>query len=176
MILFSCKNKSTAIGDGMVNYPDMELILKENLLPYETVNYVFKETIVENGKSTEQTLRGNAINWNEIWQPFLDVNIHQLKFDKQYKMDVLSDANSSSMTLVFSPLKRDLPTTNMSLVAQMGDNTIKSIYAEYNDVGFFSSKSYKLLFASGKTIQIQETSKKPFAKLKQKITTLSFLN
>ena len=78
------------------------------------------------------------------------------------------------MTILYSSLNLQNPTNNMSIVSNAMDNSISSVFVNYVDAGFFSSTSYKLLYVNGVSIQVQETIKKPFSKLKKRIRTLYF--
>jgi len=172
----SCKSKITYNGDSMINYPDMGMILQDNLEPYEKAPYTYRLVTVENNKKDTSYLHANEVKWKTIKQPFLDASLYNKELDRQYKIDVITDTITSTLTMIYTSLNPENLTSNLSIKANLADNKVKSIYAETRDAGFFSSTEYKLLLVNQKTIQIQELSKKPFSSLKQKVTTLTFLN
>ncbi len=174
--LFSCKSKTAYLGDSMINYPDLNLIVHDYIEPYQKEPYTFRLVTIENDKRDTAFLHAKEVKWDEIKQPFIDANLYKKEFDKQYKIDAITDTLTSTLSLIFTSLNHENLTSKLSIKANLADNNIQSLYAETNDAGFFTSKAYKLLFVNKKTIQIQESNKKPFSSLKNKITTLTFLN
>lgn len=172
----SCKSKTTYHGDSMINYPDMEMILHDNVEPFEKEPYTFRMVTIENNKKDTTYLHAKEVKWKTIKQPFLDASLYKKELDRQYKIDVITDTLTSTMTMIYTSLNPENLTSNLSIKANLADSKVKSIYAETKDAGFFSSTEYKLLLVNQKTIQIQELSKKPFSSLKQKVTTLTYLN
>lgn len=175
LLLTGCGKKEYH-GDAVTNYPDMSVILTEYLTPYEKSPYTFRKVSVDGDQKDTVYLQAKDVNWKEIEKPFLAANLYDPKLDKQYKIDVMSDTLTSMMTMVYTSLNRTNHTIKLSIKASLYDNKIRSLYAETSEKGFFSSADYKLLLVTGKTIQIQEASKKPFSRLKRKITTWNFLN
>lgn len=177
LLLFAaCKPSPKPDGDSMVNYPDMDMILRENLEPYQHEPYTFKLTTVSNGKKDSSFLKASQVDWDEWKRPFLQANLYQKKLDKCYDIDVFTDTVLGKITLMLSALDPKAITSRMSVMARSSDNKIMSVYAETRDAGFIATHEYKLLFVNGKTLQIQETSKYPFMDPMRSVRTLSFLN
>lgn len=174
-LIIGCGKKDYA-GDAVTNYPDMSVILNEYLKPYEKSPYTFRRVSMEGSTKDTAYLQAKEINWKELEKPFLEANLYDPKLDKQYKIDVMSDTLTSMMTMVYTSLNKTNYTQKLSIKASLYDNKIRSLYAETKENGFFSSAEYKLLLVTGKTIQIQEATKKPFSSLKRKVTTWNFLN
>lgn len=175
-MIASCGSKQTYQGEGMANYPDMVSILKDNVLPYQQGAYRYRQVITEKGKSDTIILRADQVDWNAIKKPFLKADIYKKEFDRMYSLNFFEDEYAQSKTWLFTSLNKKANTSRISLNVRNEDDAILSLYAETNDVGLLYSTSYKLLLATGKTIQIQEKSKKPFSETKHSITTLTFLN
>lgn len=176
LLLAACKQAPRPDGDSMINYPDMEMILHENLEPYQHEPYTFKLTTVIDGKKDTSFLKASQVDWDEWKRPFLQANLYQKKLDKYYDIDVFTDTVLGKMTLLLSALDPKAITSKMSVMARTSDNKIMSVYAETRDAGFISTREYKLLFVNGKTLQVQETRKYPFMDVKRTVKTLSFLN
>jgi len=171
----ACKHKATYYnGESMANYPEMELIWKENFEHFDRGPETYKLVMIENNKKEATFVHPDHIDWNEWKGPLVTTNIHKKEFDKQYKIDMFSDTLSNTMTILYSSLNLQNPTNNLSIVSNAMDNSISSVFVNYVDAGFFSSTSYKLLYVNGVSIQVQETIKKPFSKLKKRIRTLYF--
>jgi hypothetical protein len=160
----------------MINYPDMNMILHDYLEPFQKEPYTFRKITIENDKRDTTYLKAKEIDWVVLKKPFLDASLYDKKLDKHYKIDMITDTTTSALTIIYSALSPDDITQTLSIKASQADNKVQSVYAETNNAGFFSSKQYKLLYVFKKTIQIQEYSKSPFSKQKQKITTITFLN
>lgn len=171
----SCSKKDKYYnGEGMKNYADLELIWKENFEHFDRGIETYKLVTIKNNKKDTSFVHPDNIDWNEWKNPLVVSNIHKKEFDKQYKIDLFTDTITNSMTLLFSSLNQQNPTNKISIVSNGMDNSISSIYVDYYDAGFFSSTSYKLLYINGVSIQVQESIKKPFSKLKKQIRTLYF--
>jgi hypothetical protein len=175
-IISACGSKALYDGDAMANYPNLNQIWKENVEPYQKGIYTYQQVIIENSKKDTSILKAEQVDWKLLKQAFSEADIYKKEFDRMYKVDVLEDEMAGSRTFLYTPLDVKAVTKKLSLNVRASDNAILSVYAETNDVGLFNSKSYKLLLATGKTIQVQERSKKPFSKAKHRITNLTFLN
>jgi hypothetical protein len=160
----------------MVNYPDLNLIVKDYLLEYEKLPNTFLKLHIENGHKDSTYVQATDIDWKEINSCFAKANLYQKKLDKQYLITVMSDTLNPIMTLLYTSINPKNLTQKLSINAENIDNKIKSIYLETKDEGFFFSEEKKILYVVGRTLQIQEFSKKPFASAKKKITQYVFLN
>jgi len=171
----ACKNKAAYYnGESMANYPDLELIWKENFELFDRGPETYKLITIENNKKDTAFVHPDNIDWNEWKGPLLTTNIHKKEFDKQYKIDMFNDTLSNTMTILYTSLNVQNATNSVSIVSNSIDNSISSVFVNYVDAGFFSSTSYKLLYVNGVSIQVQETIKKPLSKLKKRIRTLYF--
>jgi hypothetical protein len=174
--LVSCQSKQEYQGDSMVNYPDMGVLLEQNLKPYEKEPYSYRKVVIE-GKQRDTTfLKAKDIDWKTIETLFNKASLFDKQYDKQYKINVLEDTIASTLTVMYNSLNPKNPTSTLNIKATQDNSQVLSIYAEVSEEGFFHSESYKLLYVNKRTIQIQEAIKKPFSSLKQKVTTYSFLN
>jgi hypothetical protein len=176
VLLFACGNKKVYNGDSMMNYPDMVLILKENLQPYQKDPFTFKLITIENGKKDSAFLKAKEVDWESLKSPFLKANVFQKKLDKHYRIDVLTDTLYNKITMLLTATEPSDITSTMSITARSADNKILSVYAETRDAGFLVSTEYKLLYVNGRTLQVQEVKKYPFMDAKRKVQTLTFLN
>ncbi len=176
LFFFACGNKTVYDGDSMMNYPDMELILHENLEPYQKEPYTFKLMTIENGKKDSVFLKAKDVDWDALKAPFLKANLFQKKLDKHYDINVFTDTVLNKMTLLLTAIDTKDITSKMSITAKTSDNKIMTLYAETRDAGVFTTIEYKLLFVNKKTLQVQEIRKYPFMDVKRKVQTLTFLN
>ena len=176
ILFIACNKEGKYDGDSMINYPDMELILKENLESYQKAPYTFKLITLENGKKDSSFLKASEVVWKELTAPFLKANLYQKKLDKHYDINVFTDTLYGKMTMLLTSIDPKAITSKMSITAKSGSNKIMTVYAETRDAGFLTTKEYKLLYVVGKTLQIQEATKYPFMDVKKRIRTLSFLN
>lgn len=174
--ILSCGNKKKYNGDSIMNYPDMELLFKQNLEPFQKPPYTFKLISNIDGKKDSSFLKANEVNWDDLKQPFLKANLFQEKLDKHYSIEVFTDTLLNKRTMLLTSLDPKAITSKMSITSKTNDNKILTIYAETRDAGFFMTREYKLLFVNGKTLQVQELKKNPFMKIKKTIKTLTFLN
>lgn len=175
VLLSACSEKAYQ-GDAVLNYPDMQVILNDYLKPYEKAPNTFLEVQWE-GKTRDTTFRSaNKMPWKMIEETFLQANLFDSTLDRQYKIDVLTDTINSTMSMVYTSLNPANKTGKLVIKASLYDNKIRSLYTEVRDAGFFTSTEYKLLYLPGKTIQIQEMKKRPFGKLRRKVSSWSFLS
>ena len=176
VFLISCGNKTTYEGDSMMNYPDMTLIMKDYLLPYEKSPNTFLKVVMEKDKKDSTYLKAEQMDWKEIHTLFNKANLYDSTLDKQYTITVISDTLYPVMTLLYTGIKKANPVQNLSIKADNTDSKINSIYWEISHDGFFSSEDKKILYVVGKTLQIQEFRKKTFSSAKKIITQYTFLN
>lgn len=174
-ILQSCGEPKKYNGDSYVNYPDIRLILKENLEPFKTGVQKWKITTNEDESTSSVVKNAEDIDWDEWEKPFIQSDFNSQAMDTKYKIDVFNDTLTGVNTILYTALDLSVPTSTLSITNHGMDQHIETIYLENKDAGFFNSHEYKLLYSYGKMIQIQEFSKKPFSKLKHKITTLTLM-
>jgi len=175
-IMVACTGKNKYQGDSMVNYPDLTLIQKEYLSPYEKSPNTFLKVEFKNNQKDSSYLKAEQVNWKEINDLFAKANLYQKQLDKQYLITVISDTLSPTMTLLYSSLNPQNYIRKLSINAESTDNKILSIYWETQDEGFYSSEEKKILYVVGKTLQIQQFNKKVLASGKKKIIQYVFLN
>lgn len=175
MVVVSCKKK-TYSGEGYLNYPSMNKIIQDNLKPMEKQLITFRLITLTGTRRDTQYLHSEQVNWSYWEEAFMKADIYKKSLDREYAITATTDTMSHTITYMYESLNRSNGTKRMTLYANSADNTITSIYAETNNSGFFSSSSYKLLFAFGRSLQVQEFSKKPFQKSKQIVRTLEVMN
>lgn len=176
LFTFSCKQKKQYDGEKITNYPDINMIFRQYLAPYQKEPYTFKLMITENGKKDSSFQKAKEVDWEKLEKPFHQANLFQEKLDGHYTIDVLHDTLHSKMTMLLTSLNPQDITSTMSITATSLDNKIQTLYAETRDAGFFTTTEYKLLYVVGKTLQVQEITKTPFSGVQHKVSTLSFLN
>lgn len=174
--LYSCTSNTKYAGNDMINYPDINLLLDQTLRPFEKEPNSFRKVIRTQTTNDTTYHKANEIKWKEVEYPFLQSSFFDKKYDKQYKIDILEDTLSTTLTVMYTSLNPKNPTQKMTIRTGQPDNKVLSIYIEYNDIGFLTSQNYKLLYLPQRTIQIQDISKKPFSEMTTKITTYTFLN
>ena len=142
----ACKKKEVHNGDGLMNYPDVEMIFRKNLQPFQQAPHTFKLLQIENGKRDSSFLKAKEVDWDDWKKPFLHANLYRKELDGHYAIDVITDTTYGKLTMLLSPLHTDEVTRTMSLTARLSDNRILSLYAETREAGFFLTREYKLLF------------------------------
>lgn len=171
----SCASDKTYYnGENISNYPDLELIWKENIEQFDRGPETYKLITLQKGKRDSCFTHPNQINWNEWKDPFVVANIKKSKFDKHYKIDMFNDTLAGTLTILYTALTTNDPTRSISIVSDNTYHAIQSVFIEYNNPGFFSSTAYKVLFVNNESLQIQETSKKPFSAVVKRIRILYF--
>jgi hypothetical protein len=161
-------------GESYINYPDIYMLLRDNLESYEKSALKFSVLTMEGGDKSQEELSASAIDWNDIKSIFYKAHINQEKFDNKYRIDVFEDSTGTT-TLTYTALDPELPTRVFTITATKLTGNLQSIYIEYRDQGFISSEEYKVLYVNGKLIQIQEWIKKPFRSLKERKRFYTFL-
>lgn len=175
VMLLSCADK-TYEGDGYKNYPDMKMILEENFKAMKNANLKGLLCLINGTQKDTQRLESSAIPWEEWKKEMLLADINKESFDHQYKIDAVTDTLVGTITYMYQSLKPDNFTKKIIITSRSWDEAITSIYVETHDEGFFSSSSSKILFAFGRSFQIQHYSKQPFSKAKETVKTLLFVN
>lgn len=175
-LLIACSDKDKYGGDSMINYPDLNLIMKDYLQQYQKSPYTFLRVETRKKKRDSTFLSAEKVDWKEVNTLFEKANLYQKQLDKQYTITVISDTLNPTMTLLYTSINPKNLVTKLSINAENTDNKIQSIYWETRDEGFFNSKEKKVLYVVGKTIQIQEYSKDAFSSGKKKIIQYVFLN
>lgn len=176
LTIISCSNKNDFEGDSVSNYPDMAMLLKNNLEPYQQSPYTFMLSTRVNGKKDSSILKAEQVDWKAITEPFLKANLYQKELDGHYKIDIMTDTIYGKSTMLLTSLDPKAITSRLSINARLEDNKILSIYAETRDAGVLNTTEHKLLYVNGKSIQDIETIKHPFSDAKVTIRTLTFLN
>lgn len=176
LLIWGCKqSEKTYDGESFINYPDIAILLTDNMTPYENAAIKVKMTTIENEKKSEKILSASELNWAEIKTLFLNADFNSEAYNNEYKISIFEDTISHSNTILYTSLDKSNPTKKLSIVAGMDQTIFKSLYIENSSNGFFSSESYKLLYEGGQTIQIQKRIKKAFSKEKNIIQTIKFL-
>lgn len=161
---FSCAKKQYD-GEGYKNYPDMNMILAESITPMKDDLLTYKLVTTSPTSSDTSYIPSSKVDWKYFEQAFLKQNMHDPKFDRKFKMSLVTDTDLHIMTYQYTPLDPSMELKRVNIMSsETEDHAIKSIYIETMDDGFFSSYGQKLLLVPGKSLQIQEASKKPFQK------------
>ncbi len=163
-------------GESVNNYPNNHKLFEQYMQPYEKEPYTVMQVNRVDKKNDTTYLPVSKVNWQEWNQPFLDADISKKELDKHYSISVTSDTISASLTLVFTSLNPENLTQKISITRSTAGDVVKNVYMETRDLGFLSSKEYKISFIPAKSIQIQERIKKPFSNMKSRVRTLYFLN
>lgn len=162
LLLHGCQSEEKKFaGESYVNYPDVRMLLRDNLEPYESSALKFQLAETENGKKSTSTLSAAEMPWKEIKNLFLQSDINSEKFDGKFSIHVSEDSNSFT-TLNYSCLDPQCPVRMFTLQATRQTGHLYSMYIDYKDIGFITQIEYKILYINGKLLQIQEWTKKPF--------------
>ncbi|HNB81082.1 MAG TPA: hypothetical protein PLP14_03225 [Chitinophagaceae bacterium] len=175
LLITSCREKKFD-GDSITNYPDINMIFREYLKPYQKSPYTFQYIENKNGKIDSSWKKAEEVDWASIEKPFRAANLYNPKLDGHYIIDVMNDTLRSKMTLLLTAIDPKAYTRTMSITATSSNNKIQTLYAETRDIGFITSSEYKLLYVVGKSIQIQEIHKTPWSGIQHHVRTLRFLN
>ncbi|MBL7753400.1 MAG: hypothetical protein JNM44_02900 [Chitinophagaceae bacterium] len=165
LILFllpGCRNEEKKFaGESYINYPDVRMLLRDNLESYESSALKFQLLKTEDGKKSSATLTAQEMPWQEIKNLFLQSDINSEKFDGKFSINVSEDSNTFT-TLNYSCLDPQCPVRMFTLQATRQTGHLYSMYIDYKDIGFLSQIEYKILYINGKLLQIQEWTKMPF--------------
>ncbi len=176
LFFISCNQQGNYHGDLLMNYLDVEEVLRLNLDIYKKDPVMVSKIQYVDGKKDSTALDMASMPWTEIEAPFKKANIQKKALDRKYKIDILTDTTTHSITLFYKALSNDVFTKSISMRTNDNENKMQSLYIEADEKSFIGSTDYRLLYVKGKSIQIQERIKKPFSKLKTIITTYTFLN
>ncbi|MGI9192157.1 MAG: hypothetical protein ACR2IL_08530 [Chitinophagaceae bacterium] len=171
----ACSNKSYD-GDSYLNYPDTEMLLEQYLNGYKKLPNTFRIVRQSGEKRDTQYLKANEMPWAELETPFREAGFFNEKNDKQYRIQVLHDTLNQRMSLFYQALNEKLFTQKATIQAQWPSNKVYSMYFECEEQGVFQQRNYKLLYACGKSMQIQKTEKRFGSKEKKEIIGVQFLN
>lgn len=162
LFLHGCQSEEKKFaGESYINYPDVRMLLRDNLESYESSALKFQLLKTEDGKKSSATLTAQEMPWQEIKNLFLQSDINSEKFDGKFSINVSEDSNAFT-TLNYSCLDPQCPVRMFTLQATRQTGHLYSMYIDYKDIGFLSQIEYKILYINGKLLQIQEWTKKPF--------------
>jgi hypothetical protein len=169
-------NSSNYEGDSYLNYPDTQLLLEQYLYSYKKMPNTFRVITLNTEKPDTQYLKANQMPWADIEAPFLKAGFFDEKNDKQYSIQVLHDTLNQRMSLFYKALNDDLYTKQATIQAQWPSNKVYSMYFECKRKSLLSETHYKLLYACGKSIQIQHQESPLWGKPTKKVISIQFLN
>lgn len=169
----SCKSKKPT-GEGYLNYPDMNVIIKDNLVGFKTFPKSFTLVTTQGTQRDTQQVPAANLDWAYYENTLRKTNIFSKSFDRKYKIEALNDDMTATVTYLYQANDLSCKTKKINVITDMFDNSVKSIYVEYEDPGFFTSEYYKILFVYGKSLQIQERRKQPFQKMKSVVRQINF--
>lgn len=175
LFIAACKHK-TPHGVGYRNYPDMNMIVRDNLSPFKTFPKDFLLITGFGAQKDSQRMAAKKIDWSYFESALLKTNIYGKEFDHYYTITPVSEEMSTTITYVYESTDKTLPTKKIQVVLDAFDNKVQSIYIDYSNPGFFSSESYRILFVYGKFIQVQERSKRAFQKIKESVKQINFMD
>ncbi|HMN32500.1 MAG: hypothetical protein IT215_04125 [Chitinophagaceae bacterium] len=172
----SCSNPKGQEGDSKINYPDMELIYTDYMLPFQNSNHQFLKIEYQNQQKDTTTVKSSEINWEDIHHLFSEANLFDEKLDKKYSISIIQDTLNPLMTLIYTSLYQKNLVQKLNIKARVEDNKINSIYWETLKHGFMSKEEKKILYVVNQTIQIQQFKKEFFSKPTQSIIQYSLAN
>ncbi len=177
LFLFSsCSNPTVQEGDSKINYPDMELIYTDYMLPFQNSNQQFLKIEYQNQQKDTTKINSSEMNWDEIHHLFSEANLFDEKLDKKYLISIIQDTLNPLMTLIYTSLDQNNLVQKLSIKARVEDNRINSVYWETLKPGFMSKAEKKILYVVDQTIQIQQFKKEFFSKPTQSIIQYSLVN
>ena len=175
MSLNACSS-TTYDGDSYLNYPDTEMLLEQYLNNYKKIPNTFRVVRQNGEKHDTQYLKANEMPWDELEKPFREAGFFNEKNNKQYRIQMLHDTLNQRLTLYYKALNEKLFTQQATIQAQWPSNKVYSMYFECKHKGLFNERHYKLLYACGKSMQIQTSEKGLWGKEKKEIIGVQFLN
>ena len=163
-------------GDSYLNYPDTDMLLEQYLNNYKKIPNTFRVVRQDGVKHDTQYLKANEMPWEELEKPFREAGFFNEKNDKQYRIQMLHDTLNQRLTLYYKALNKKLFTQQATIQAQWPSNKVYSMYFECEENTFFNKRHYKVLYACGKSMQIQKREKGFWGKEKKEIIGVQFLN
>jgi hypothetical protein len=148
--------------------------LDGELKKYGKVQQQFVETTQQKQQKDSNYYKGTQVDWPYFVQPFLDIDLHQAKFDSIYAMTQDVNTAAKQVTITYLPLYANLPLQKMYVVMNIETNNILSVYAETNYHKPWSQLQQKMLYNPGKMIQVSEYENGWFSAKKQQTKTLYF--
>ncbi len=172
----SCAEKQEWSGDSYINYPDMEMIVEENIKPMQASSKSFRQIVKEGDKQDTIYVKSGEVNWQTVNELFTKSTLFNKDLDKQYTIDVLTDTVHSIMSVVYTSLNAELPVKLLTIKSSIDDRKISSVYVELTEDHLGGFENHKLLFVRNKSLQMQLHSKKPLKDDLYVTTTWTCLN
>lgn len=155
MVFYSCTEK-TYLGDKLINYPDLNKVLTDKWDMKQP--YVYLKVSQQGNEKDSTQVQSTAMPWEEIKSIFAKANFHDEKLDGHYTIDVLHDTVAKSRTFFYKSLAPMDVTKSLSIVTNMTDNEMQSLYFDTAEPGFLNADMIKVLFIPKELIQIQKES------------------
>jgi hypothetical protein len=176
LFFFTCSscNMKKLSGEGYKNYPDMRVIVRDYLQPFKTFPKSFTLVTTTGTSKDTQLIPAAKVDWAYWESVLLKTNIYSKAYDHKYKIEAINDDMLATVNYFYTPSDMTCKTKKINAIIDAFDEQVKSLYIEYENPGFISSESYKVLFVYGKSLQIQERSKRPFQKTKERVQLLIF--
>lgn len=167
VLMFSACGSKEYKGEDVTNYPDLENVMADNLDMTEP--YIFTLVKLENGKKDSSEV--SEMPWEELKALFKKANIHKDELNNQYSINLMSDSATYSRTLFYKSLNPNNFMQSMSIVSDVVENSVTSVYFETVEKSVFSSEYIKLLFIPKQLIQIHKRSKQTLSDEQQVVDT-----
>ncbi|MBK8686546.1 MAG: hypothetical protein IPN26_17040 [Bacteroidetes bacterium] len=94
-------------GESYINYPDIYMLLRDNLESYEKSALKFSVLSIEGANKSQEELSASAIDWKDIKSIFYKAHINQEKYDNKYRIDVFEDSTGTT-TLTYTALDPEI--------------------------------------------------------------------
>lgn len=137
-----------------------------------------KNQFIEVAKTNKQDdstyLKGTQVDWQFYVQPFLKINLHNEKYDSVYHMAQDINTNTNEVTITYLPVYAHLPVKKIIIIMNINSGVVKSVYAETTYNATTSSTKQKILYQSGRLIQIIEDKDSWWSAAKTTIKTIYF--
>jgi hypothetical protein len=151
--LGSCKEE-VYNGDELINYPDLEKLVRDNWDRDLTTQY--QKVVFSPSSRDSIMLNKNEMPWSTIDSLLAMANLQKKELDHHYRIDIMNDSVSETITLYYESLAEDDFTRNMSIVSN-DDNSIRNVYFETKSA---EKGIQKVLFIPKTLLQIQQRQKK----------------
>jgi hypothetical protein len=180
LVLFflnSCKQESTpkhAEGFPFHYLLNTQEFMLGELKKYGQEKNQFIEVAKINKQDDSTYLKGTQVDWQHYVQPFLKINLHSEKYDSVYHMAQDINTSTNEVTITYLPVYAHLPVKKIVIIMNINSGVIKSVYAETTYNATTSSTKQKILYQSGRLIQIIEDKDSWWSSAKTSIKTIYF--
>ena len=153
VMIFSCKEKQYG-GEDMINYPDMETILTQEVDMIAPYNYLHVQQVGD--KIDSMDMPASKMPWEELKGIFKKGNLHKEALNFKYAISIMQDTMANTRTLYYEALAPDVPTRSISIVSNASNDQIQNIYLTMTDK---NPSDTRVLLIPNQLIQIQKRAK-----------------